>query len=115
MIFLITAAFIGLDFISGLIKACATHTFMSSKMREGLFHKVGFMLCVVLGVLVDNAQAYIDLGISIPVPVTGAVCAYIILMEMASILENVCIIVPELVPEKLHRIFYGSDMNDGNG
>lgn len=106
IIYAIVAAFIVLDFITGLIKAFATGTFSSTKMREGLWHKTSLVLVVILGVLVDYAQVYLDLGISVPVAV--AVCTYISLMEIASILENVCKINPDLMPEKLAKLFGGS-------
>ena len=104
-IYVITAAFIALDFITGLIKAFATNAFSSTQMRQGLFHKVGLILCMILGILVDYAQGYIDLGVTMPV--AGVICGYIIFMEIASIIENVCKINPELVPDKLAALFGG--------
>lgn len=105
MAYVITFAFIVLDFVTGMIKACATNSFSSTKMREGLFHKTGLILVVILGVLVDYAQGFIDLGISIPV--AAAFCAYICLMEIGSIIENICKIDPELMPDKLTKFFGG--------
>lgn len=109
-IYATTAAFIGLDFVTGLVKAFALRIFTSTKMREGLFHKVSLVLCVVLGVLVDFAQGHLDLGVS--VPIAGAICAYICLMETASIVENVCEINPEIVPDKLLGFFGRLDSRD---
>lgn len=106
MIIVIALGFIVLDFITGLVKAVETKTFTSTKMRQGLYHKVGLMLCIILGVLVDFAQRYMDLGVSIPV--TAAICVYICLMEISSILENVCKINPQLKLGKLTAIF-GND------
>lgn len=103
MIYLITGAFIVLDFITGLIKAFTTKQFTSSVMRQGLFHKAGSILVVVFGALVDYAQSYIDLGVSIPVAST--ICLYIILMEIGSIIENVCVINPRVIPNKLQSYF----------
>lgn len=104
-IYVIVAAFIVLDFVTGMVKAVATQSFSSTKMREGLWHKTSLVLVVVLGILVDYAQGYLDLGMTLPV--AGAVCTYISLMEIASILENVCKINPELMPDKLHQLFGG--------
>lgn len=103
MIYLITGAFIVLDFVTGLIKAFTQKQFTSSVMRQGLFHKAGSILIVVFGALVDYAQTYIDLGVSIPVAST--VCLYIILMEIGSIIENVCVINPRVIPNKLQSYF----------
>ncbi|MCD8367934.1 MAG: phage holin family protein [Clostridiales bacterium] len=103
MTYLITGAFIALDFITGLIQALATQTFASSVMRQGLYHKLGLLLCMALGILVDYAQTWLDLGVS--VPVAGAVCAYIVIMEIGSSLENICKINPDLMPDKLSALF----------
>lgn len=106
MTYAIVAAFIALDFVTGLVKAVATGTFQSAKMRTGLWHKTSLVLVIILGLLVDYAQIYMDLGVNIPV--AGAVCAYISLMEISSVLENVCKINPDLMPDKLVELFGGS-------
>lgn len=72
-------------------------------MREGLYHKIGLLLVILLGVLVDYAQGWLELGMS--VPVAGAVCAYIVIMEIGSSLENICKINPDLMPDKLTALF----------
>ena len=112
-IYAIAFAFIALDFVTGLIKALATHSFTSTQMRQGLFHKVALLLCMILGFLVDHAQGYIDLGIT--VPVAAAVCVYICLMEITSIIENICKINPEIVPDKLAALFGGLKKDGGEG
>ena len=103
MIYIITSAFILLDMITGLVKAFKKKEYTSSVMREGLFHKSGSILCITFGALVDYAQAYLDLGIN--VPVATSLCAYVAIMEIGSIIENVCIINPEIMPEKLKGYF----------
>ena len=49
MQYLIVAGFIAMDFITGLVKAFKQHNYTSSRMREGLFHKVGSIVCVAFG------------------------------------------------------------------
>ena len=100
-IYAIAFAFIVLDFATGLTKAFATKTFTSTEMREGLFHKVALVLCMILGWLVDFAQGYLDLGVAV------AICVYICLMEITSIIENVCKINPDILPDKLADLFGG--------
>ena len=112
-IYFITFAFIVLDFATGITKAFATKTFTSTKMREGLFHKVALLLCMVLGGLVDYAQGHMDIGVT--VPVAAAICVYICLMEIASIIENVCKINPQIVPDKLAALFGGLKKYDQEG
>lgn len=112
-IYVIAFAFMVLDFFTGLTKAVATNSFSSTKMREGLFHKVALLLCMILGGLVDFAQKYLELGIALPV--AEAICVYICLMEIASIIENVCKINPEIVPDKLAALFGGLKKDDKGG
>lgn len=103
MAYIITAAFIALDMITGIIKALKNRNFTSTVMREGLFHKAGSVVVVAFGVLVDYAQGFIDLGVS--VPVATSVCVYVSLMEVGSIAENLCEINPALLPDKIKSYF----------
>ena len=103
MVFVITGSFILLDLLTGIIKAFKEKSYTSTLMREGLFHKCGSILCVVFAVLVDYAQTLLELGVNIPVAI--AVCSYIVLMEIGSIIENVCIINPQIMPDKLKSYF----------
>lgn len=103
MIYLIVALFIILDMVTGLIKAFKEKAYTSTIMREGLFHKCGSVLCVVFGVLVDYAQTLVDIGVVVPVAVS--VCVYIILMEIGSVIENICAINPNIMPGKIKSFF----------
>lgn len=101
--YLVAFYFMALDFFTGLLRAFATDTFASRMMRRGLFHKVSLLCVLVLGWLMDYAQGYVDLGVS--VPVGAAACVYIVLMECGSILENLCQTNPELMPDRLCKVF----------
>lgn len=103
MIYVVTGGFIVLDMVTGLVKAFKEQAYTSSVMREGLFHKCGSILTIVFGMLVDYAQTFIDLGVTIPVAV--AFCTYVILMECGSIIENVGKINPEIIPAKIKPYF----------
>lgn len=103
MVYAIVGIFIALDFLTGLVKAFKDKSFNSTIMREGLYHKCGSVLWVVFGVLVDYSQQFMDLGVS--VPVASAICVYIVLMECGSIVENLSVINPELVPENVKAYF----------
>lgn len=103
MIYILTGGFILLDMITGIIKAFKEKNYTSSIMREGLFHKVGSIICIVFGVMVDYAQNVINLGISVPIAIS--ICSYICLMEIGSIIENVATINPQIMPDKLKCYF----------
>lgn len=103
VIYLIVAGFILMDMITGLIKAFKKKEYSSSIMREGLFHKAASIAIIAFGALVDYAQNFLDLGVNIPLSI--AICTYITLMEIGSIIENVCEINPEIMPSKLQAYF----------
>lgn len=103
MAYVMAGAFILLDLVTGAVKAFKEKNWSSSVMREGLFHKIGSVLTIVFGIMVDYAQSFVDIGVTIPM--ASAICAYIILMEIGSIIENVCIINPEILPDKIKGYF----------
>lgn len=100
---LVTLCFIAFDFITGIIKAIYKKEFTSSGMRDGMFHKFAEILICALACGVDKAGEFIELGLNIEI--AKAVFAYIILMELASIIENIGIINPKLVPAKIRECF----------
>lgn len=103
MVYVMTGAFILLDLLTGIVKAFKEKNWSSTVMREGLFHKIGSVLTVVFGIMVDYAQTFVDIGVTIPM--ASAICGYIILMEIGSIIENVCVINPEILPDKIKGYF----------
>lgn len=92
-----------LDFITGLVAALKTKSLDSSKMRDGLFKKVGFIFCYLLSVLVDT-QGRI-LGLDIGVKILPIIVVYAVGTEIVSIIENICKINPDLIAEKLKEFF----------
>lgn len=101
--YLIALCFMGMDILTGIIKAAKSKELNSTKMREGMYHKSGSVLAVCFGALVDRGQTAIDLGAT--VPVAGFIVTYICLMECASIIENLGAINPELVGSNLAGLF----------
>lgn len=85
---------IGCDIVIGLIKAFTTHSYESAVMREGLFHKLGEILCFIFAVICDLTLP--AMGIILPVSITGAVAAYLVFMEIGSIIENIGVMNPQL-------------------
>lgn len=105
---LISFCFIAFDVLTGWLKALATGTTNSSIMRQGLFHKVGELLAMIFGYGCEYAFPYV--GVDIGLPVAGAICTYIILMETASIVENLSRISPGLA-NALNKFFDPKKLN----
>lgn len=110
----VVGVLIVLDYLTGLMKAAMQHDISSEKMRLGLWHKSGLILVMVLAEIVERAQAWIDLGFTLPLIVPAAV--YIAVTEISSILENLGEINPEIASSPLLRLFRsGKDPNDEDG
>lgn len=103
----ITAILVVLDYITGLMKAFATRTVSSSKLRSGLYHKAGYAIVITLAFLLEHAQQYVNLGFT--VPLIAPVCLYIIFAEVVSVLENAVVLNPELVHSGIFKVFLNSN------
>lgn len=93
-----------LDIATGYAGAIVSGNVSSTKMRNGLFHKLGFICAIVLAALIENMCTYLDLGFQLTV-LQPAVAAYIVLTEVSSILENIVILNPSLGENTFLAIF----------
>lgn len=94
MYIVITCVFMLFDIISGTTKAVKNKELSSTKAREGLYHKFGFLLLLIFAAFLNYAQGYIQLGVE--VPLLEATSIYICCTELISTLENLRQISPEL-------------------
>ena len=107
--FTVAGLFIAMDIITGWAKALATGTTNSSIMRAGLFHKLGEIMAVLFGYACELSFPYV--GISLSIPLVESISTYIILMEVASIVENIAQINPQL-SEILRKYFRKGDSDE---
>ena len=102
-IILVALVFNGLDLITGIVGALRDgEQIKSSKLRDGLFKKVGFIFCYTLGVLINYAENFLILPFG--VDLLPVICAYAIVTEVVSIVENIAKINPDILPEKLKAL-----------
>lgn len=106
----IVGIMIVLDCLTGLAKAVKNHDVSSGKMRDGLWHKISFILIVVLGEVLEHGQRMIDMGFSVPIIVPT--CVYIVLTETASILENLSELNPALQDSRILSLFRSNKEGD---
>ena len=92
------------DLITGLVGAIRNHELESSKMRDGIFKKVGFLLCYTLAIMVDTQQDVI--GLHLDANILPIIVTYTITTEIISIIENITKINPDLLPDKLTSFFH---------
>lgn len=99
-------AFNLLDLLTGIVSAIKDKEIKSSRLRDGLFKKVGFILCYVVAWGIDT-YGYL-VGFDLSVPILPVVVLYSCTTELVSILENISKINPDLLPGKLMEMFHVS-------
>ena len=93
---LVALTFIVVDVLVGFLNAAAHSEVSSSKMREGLSRKAGSVGIICVADIVDGAMlGGVTVG-DIGTPILTAVCGYIAVMELISVLENICKLNPQL-------------------
>lgn len=110
---IVCCCFMVLDIVTGFIGAVVNNCVDSKKMKAGLWHKCGFLLAIIFGILCEWASSFMDLGFSLPVQT--AVCGFIVCIEIVSNLENLCKISPELASKKFVKIFASQKIEDVAG
>lgn len=100
----ITAILIAMDYLSGIAAAASRGDLQSSKMREGLWHKLGEVGAILLAYLVAEEGHYIGLPYQIDLLIP-AVLIWISVMEITSILENLALLNPDLASAGFLQIF----------
>lgn len=115
LITLIVFAFIVFDVIVGLANAYLKHELSSSKMREGLQHKAGeiFLMLLADGCYFAMTIPPFD-KLGIPADIVNLVSVFLVLMELMSIVENICKLNPDLPIAKIFAIFNISLDNSTN-
>ena len=93
VLLLIWAAAMVLDYISGTMAARKNSEWNSARAREGLFHKGGMILSVLVAMLFDACLALVainvpGLNMTWPGVIFPVVLAWYILTELGSIMEN---------------------------
>ena len=99
-IILLPLILIGADIVTGWIQASVNGTWDSTKMRKGLYRKSGELLTILVAYAIQEA-------VTLSIDVTACISAYVIIMELLSIVENLDqagIPVPSFVRTKLGKV-----------
>lgn len=91
------------DLVTGIISAVKEHDLQSSKLRDGIFKKVGFLICYFLALMIDTYGS--EVGFTLNVELLPAVLGFVCLTEIISVIENLAKIT-DIVPEKLLSLFH---------
>ena len=106
-IFIVPVVMMLFDYITGVMKAWHTNSISSSKLRDGLNHKAGECIIILIAVFLQKT-------LEIPKEITIFVSIYIIITEIISIIENldeIGVKIPSWVKTKLLAIV--EDNGDG--
>ena len=101
------------DMVSGIIQAVMNREFRSSTMRTGLGHKAVLALIILLAICIEILSAHVA-GLGFGGVTIYVVCVAIIIMEVASIMENLCKAYPDLADLPVMKIFEHADSDTVN-
>lgn len=104
-------ALIVLDYVSGIAAAASRGELQSSKMREGLWHKLGEVGAILLAYIVAQEGHYIGLPYQVDLLIP-AVIIWISVMEVTSIIENLALLNPDIGAKSFTSIFERTDQTD---
>lgn len=90
------------DLVTGIISAIKVHDLQSSKLRDGIFKKVGFLICYFLALMIDLYGS--EVGFNLNVELLPVVLGFVCLTETISVIENLAKLT-DIVPEKLLSLF----------
>lgn len=90
------------DLVTGIISALKEHNLQSSKLRDGIFKKIGFLICYFLALMIDLYGS--EVGFNLNVELLPVVLGFVCLTETISVIENLSKIT-DILPEKLLSLF----------
>lgn len=99
---IVTLIFIIFDIATGVLQALIRGTFKSRLMRKGGLHKLALLVVLAFGVSLDYTQTLVNLGFEFPC--LKSIAAYISLMEIMSIIENINLAFPNALPKSLVNV-----------
>ena len=99
--------FMVFDIVSGFLAAVVNQEVSSSKMRVGLGHKMVLLLMIALALGIEVFSLHVS-GLGFGGVTVTAVCAFIVVMEVASILENLRKAYPDIDGWAIMKIFENS-------
>ena len=95
--------FITTDYLTGILKAIIQGNLSSRKMKEGLGHKLAYLVLTVVVWFIDMTNVHLNLGF--PINTFACTVSGICFIEITSIIENITAINPELKNAPFMNIF----------
>lgn len=92
------------DVLVGFIGAVIQHNISSTKMREGILHKILMLILIFLCLTIEIASSHM-FKLPYDIPTCEVICGYTAVMELASIIENISAVYPEFAKSGLAKLF----------
>ena len=92
------------DVVVGFIQAAINTQLSSTKMRQGLLHKVLILILIFVCLAIEIGISH-TVKLPYDIPTCGVVCGYVIVMELVSILENIGRGYPQFADSQLFKLF----------
>ena len=92
------------DVVVGFIQAAINNRLSSTKMRQGLLHKVLILILIFVCLAIEIGISH-TVKLPYDIPTCEVVCGYVIVMELVSILENIARGYPEFATSQLFKLF----------
>ena len=92
------------DVVVGFIQAAINNQLSSTKMRQGLLHKVLILILIFVCLAIEIGISH-TVKLPYDIPTCEVVCGYVIVMELVSILENIARGYPEFANSQLFKLF----------
>lgn len=99
------------DVVVGFIQAVINNRLSSTKMRQGLLHKVLILILIFVCLAIEIGISH-TVKLPYDIPTCGVVCGYVIIMELVSILENIARGYPQFADSQLFKLFNLSDKDN---
>lgn len=99
------------DVVVGFIQAAINNRLSSTKMRQGLLHKVLIFILIFVCLAIEVGIGH-TVKLPYDIPTCEVVCGYVIMMELVSILENIARGYPEFADSQLFKLFNLSDKDN---
>lgn len=106
-IIIVPLVLMGFDILTGFINAWRRKRISSSKLRDGIAHKFGEILIIIVSL-------FLQYSLGMPEEICTFLTIYIIIMECISILENcekLGVKVPAWLTDKLKSVAEGGEKN----
>ena len=99
------------DVVVGFIQAAINNQLSSTKMRQGLLHKILILILIFVCLAIEIGIGH-TVKLPYDIPTCEVVCGYVIVMELISILENISRGYPQFADSQLFKLFNLSDKDN---